>query len=68
MEIHNSVKLEITKEEKDAISIVYNMLYEIEPTKETSLDDAIATSATIEDVRGVLAEIWELSGFDTNTL
>ena len=68
MKVHNSVKLEITKEEKDAIQIVYNMLYEIEPTEERSLDDAIATPATIEDVIGVLSEIWELSGFDTDTL
>ena len=68
MKVHNSVKLELSREELDAVQIVYNMLYEINPSEEKALDGCVSESASIEDVRGVLFDIWELSGHDTDEL
>ena len=67
MKVHNSVKLELAKEELDAVQIVYNMFYNIELDEEKAIDNCIG-GASIEDVRGVLFDIWELSGQDTDQL
>lgn len=68
MKVHNSVKLELAKEELNAVQIVYNMLYDLSGEEETELDNNISDGISIEDVRGVLFDIWELSGQDTDQL
>lgn len=68
MKIHKSVKLELSREELEAVQIVYNMLYNIERDEEEIVDNCICGGASTEEVRTTLAEIWELSGHDTNFL
>ena len=68
MKVHNSVKLELSREELDAVQFVYNMLYEISPNEEKAVDCCISVGVSIEDVRGILFDIWELSGHDTDEL
>ena len=68
MEIKKTVELKLKGEELDAISRVYNMLYEIDEQDERALDNAIDESASLEEVRSVLASIWELAGQDITDL
>ena len=68
MQVHNSVKLELSREELDAVQVVYNMLYNISPNEEKAIDGCVSMGVSIEDVRGVLFDMWELSGHDTNEL
>jgi hypothetical protein len=67
MKVNNSVKLELSNEELNAVQIVFNMLYNIETPEEKAIDDCIC-GASLEDVRTTLAEIWELSGCDIDKL
>ena len=67
MKVHNSVKLDLSREELEAIQIVYNMLYNIEMDEEKAIDNCIG-GASIEDVRTTLAEIWELGGHNIDKL
>lgn len=62
MKVNKSVKIELSREELEAIQIVYNMFYNIELDEEKTIDNCIFGGASLEDVRTTLAEIWELSG------
>lgn len=68
MKVNHSVKLELSKEELDAVQIVYNMLYNIDASEEKALDNCISVGISVEDVRGVLFDIWDLTGHDTDEL
>lgn len=68
MKVHKSVKLELSREELEAVQVVYNMLYNIELDEEKTLDNCVCGGASIEDVRTTLAEIWELSGHNIDHL
>ena len=67
MKVHNSVKIDLSREELEAVSIVYNMLYNIHDNEEGALNDCLC-GVSVEDVRTTLAEIWELSGHDIDRL
>lgn len=67
MKVNHSVKLDLSREELEAVQKVYNMLYDIEQDEERLIDDCIC-GASLEDVRTTLAEIWEVSGHDIDSL
>lgn len=67
MKVNHSVKLELSNEELNAVQVVYNMLYNIDAPEERSVDNCLC-SASLEDVRTTLADIWELSGHDVDNL
>jgi len=68
MKVYNSVKLDLSREELDAVQKVYNMLYDLPNDEEKAIDTCINVGVSIEDVRGVLFDIWELSGHDIDEL
>ena len=41
MKVHNTVRLDLSREELEAVFIVYNMLYNIEADEEKTIDNCI---------------------------
>lgn len=68
MKVHKSVKLELSKEELEAVQVVFNMLNDIEIDERDAIDDCLTLGCSIEDVRVALIDLWELSGHDSNHL
>ena len=68
MVVEHSVKVILSKEEKEAVKVVYLMLHDLMGEEEQDLDRAIFTGASLEDVRGVLYEIYQLAGCDPDEL
>ena len=68
MVVKHSVKVELAREEKNAVKVVYLMLHDLMGEEEQDLDRVISTGASLEDVRGVLYEIYELAGGNADEL
>ena len=68
MVVEYSVKVRLSKEEKDAVKVVYLMLHDLMGEEEQDLDRVISTGASLEDVQGVLYEIYQLAGGNADEL
>lgn len=68
MKVYKSVKLDLDRDEAEAIQIVFHMLNQIDMDEKGAIDSCLSIGCSIEDVRVALMDLWELSGHDMDQL